>query len=135
MSQANKAVAGRWTEEIWNKGNFAALNDLVSTDILFHTGESDLRGHKGLSEFATALRGAFPDGRFTNIEQIAEGDKVVLRWSFSGTHKGEWHGVAGTGKAVTFTGTTTLRITSGKVAEHWAHDDALGFLKQVGKTL
>ena len=135
MSEANKAVAQRWTEEIWNKGDLAALNELVGTDIVFHMGsDPDLRGHAGLKEFAGALRSAFPDGHFTNDETIAERDKVVQRWTMTGTHKGDWLGVAATGKRTSTTGTTTLRIAGGKVAEGWEHFDALGWLKQVGKS-
>jgi steroid delta-isomerase-like uncharacterized protein len=134
MSEANKALTQRWTEEIWNKGNLATVEDLVAADVIFHMGsDPDLKGHAGLRDFAGALRAAFPDGRFTNEEQIAEGDKVVQRWSFKGTHKGEFFGVPATGKPVSFTGTTTLRIAGGKVVEHWAHWDVLGWLRQVGR--
>ena len=133
MSEANKAVAQRWTEEIWNKGNLAAIDELVATDLVFHLGSNpDLRGHAGLQEFAGAFSAAFPDGHFTNDETIAERDKVVQRWTLTGTHKGEWLGVAATGKQTSSTGTTTLRIAGGKVAEHWAHWDVLGWLQQVG---
>jgi steroid delta-isomerase-like uncharacterized protein len=134
MSEETKALAARWTEEIWNKGNEAAIGPLVSADLVFHMPSApDLRGHGGLKEFLRAFRGAFPDGRFAIDEAIAAGDKVVLRWTLTGTHKGEYLGVPATGKRTTSTGTTTLRIAAGKVAEHWVHWDATGWLAQVGR--
>jgi steroid delta-isomerase-like uncharacterized protein len=136
MLEENKAVAKRWTEEIFNKGNLAAIDELVAEDFIMHIGsEPELRGHTGLKEYMSVYRTAFPDGRFTIDEQIAEGDKVVQRWTFKGTQKGEIFGIPGTGRSVASTGTTTLRIAGGKVAEHWAHLDLLGWLKQVGKGL
>ena len=92
--------------------------------------------HYAIEKSSRGLSGLpVPDGRFTNDEQIAEGDRVVQCWSFKGTHKGEFFGVPGTGKLVAFTGTTRLRIADGKVAEHWGHWDVIGWLKQVGKPL
>jgi steroid delta-isomerase-like uncharacterized protein len=134
MSQSIKTIAERWTQEIWNKDNFGAIDQIVAADIVIHMGsDPDLRGREGLSGFAKALRAAFPDGRWTNDKQIAEGDEVVQCWTFKGTHRGEFFGIQATGKPVTFTGATRLRISNGKVAEHSAHWDVFGFLKQVGR--
>jgi predicted ester cyclase len=71
--------------------------------------------------------------RVTEDGLIAEGDKVVEYWSFIGTHKDEFTGVAATGKPVTSDGSTTRRIAGGKTAETWVHWDQLSFLQQVGK--
>jgi len=135
MSQSNTAVAQRWTEEIWNKGNMSAVTELVTEDFVFHGLMEDLRGHAALKDTVTLIRKAFPDGGFTNDETIAERDKVVQRWTFKGTHKDQFFGAAGTGKRVAFPGITILRIAAGKVAEHWGYFDLTGFLRQVGKTL
>ena len=133
MSEANKAVAKRWTEEIWNKGNMAAIAELVAADMVFHLGDRDTHGHAGLKELAEELRAAFPGGRFTNAEQIAEGDRVVQRWTFQGTQDGTFAGYEAKGKTVSFTGATILRIAGGKVAEHWGYWHQLGWLRQIGK--
>jgi len=63
---------------------------------------------------------------------VAEGDKVVARLRISGTHQGEFLGIAPTGKQVTFTGIDILRIAEGKVMEHWGNVDELGMLQQLG---
>ena len=86
---------------------------------------------------AAMMRTAFPDYRMTIDEQLAEADIVATIWTASGTHEGEWASpigpVAPTGKAVTWTGTTTLRVVEGKIAEvigtNWDH---LGLLQQLG---
>jgi predicted ester cyclase len=86
---------------------------------------------------AATLRTAFPDYQMTIEDQLAEADKVATVWTASGTHLGEWASPIGpvlaTGKAVTWTGTTTLRIVEGKIAEvigtNWDH---LGILQQLG---
>lgn len=86
---------------------------------------------------AAMLRTAFPDYQMTIDDQLAEADKVATVWTASGTHQGEWASpmgpVAATGKAATWTGTTTLHIVGGKIAEvigtNWDH---LGILQQLG---
>ena len=75
---------------------------------------------------------AFPDLRFTVEDIIAEGDEVVARWTARGTHEGEYKGVPSTGERVTFTGTTTYRITDGKVEETWWEWDEMVLMQQLG---
>ena len=74
---------------------------------------------------------AFPDGRETVEDQIAEGDKVVTRWSFRGTHNGVLFGIEPTGKNVTLTGIFIDRIEDGKIVEHWDEADILGLMEQL----
>ena len=86
---------------------------------------------------AAMPRTAFPDYQITVDDQLAEADKVATAWTASGTHQGEWASPIGpvpaTGMTVTWTGTTTLRIADGKIAEiigtNWDH---LGILQQLG---
>ncbi len=65
-------------------------------------------------------------------DQIAEGDRVVTRWTARGTHKGEWMGIAPTGKPVTVTGILISRFAGGRVVEEWENYDALGMMRQLG---
>jgi steroid delta-isomerase-like uncharacterized protein len=78
------------------------------------------------------MRAAFPDTRMTIEDEIAEGDKVVIRWTIRGTHKGEYMGIAPTGKEVTVTGISVYRIERGKIVEDWSNNDMLGMLQQLG---
>ena len=76
-----------------------------------------LGGVEALKAVITAFRTSFPDLHFTVEEIIAEGDKVAYRWTSHGTHQGEYEGIAPTGKPITATGITILRIVDGKVVE------------------
>jgi steroid delta-isomerase-like uncharacterized protein len=111
--EENKAFVQRYVEEPWNKGNVDALDELCAPN--FH-----LEGFGGVEEFKATIqtfRKSFPDLHFTVEEIIAEGDKVAYRWTARGTHQGEYQGIAPTGKTVTSTGITIIRIVDGKVVE------------------
>jgi predicted ester cyclase len=111
--EENKAFVQRYVEEPWNKGNVDALDEMCAPN--FH-----LEGLGGVEEFKEAIRAfrkSFPDLHFTVEEIIAEGDKVAYRWSSRGTHQGEYESIAPTGKNVTSTGITIIRIVDGKVVE------------------
>jgi predicted ester cyclase len=77
-------------------------------------------------------RAAFADAEATIDDQIAEGDKVVTRWTFRSTHKGKFMGIAPTGKRVTITGINIHRIEGGKIVELWRQKDVLGLMQQLG---
>ena len=89
-------------------------------------------GPDGLKQFVQIYRGAFPDVRITINDQIAEGDKVVTRWTATGTHKGQLMGIAPTNKHATVTGVDIDRYQDGKVVEAWASYDMFGMLQQLG---
>ncbi len=78
------------------------------------------------------FRLAFPDSDLQIEEEIAEADKVVIRWIFSGTHQGSLLGIPATGKKVRWTGITIYRIVDGKVLEERGEEDFLGFFRQIG---
>ena len=113
--ETNKAFVQRYVEEPWNKGNLDVLDELCDPNF-------DLRGG-GVEAFKaviTDFRKSFPDLHFTVEEIIAEGDKVAYRWTARGTHQGAYDGIAPTGKTITPTGITILRIVDGKVVENHA---------------
>jgi predicted ester cyclase len=78
------------------------------------------------------LRSAFPDFKGTIDDIVAEGDKLVLRWTWSGTQKGEFMGVPPTGKSVSFGVIDIFRIAEGKVVEHWGLMDSMSLMQQLG---
>ena len=80
----------------------------------------------------TGFKNALPDARLKIAFQIAEGNKVATRYSWSGTHLGEFYGIPATGKHVSWTATVTFRITDGKIHEAWEDRDLLGALQQLG---
>jgi steroid delta-isomerase-like uncharacterized protein len=135
MSDQNKALARRYVEEIWNQGNLSVIDELVAPNANFHDPSvpgGKFTGPEGMRQFVQIYRGAFPDVHLTINDVIAEGDKVVIRWTATGTHKGELMGIAPTGKRVTVTGCDIDVYQSGKVVEVWASYDMLGMLQALG---
>jgi steroid delta-isomerase-like uncharacterized protein len=134
MSEQNKILVRRTIEEVWNRGNFAIVDELIVSDYIGHssTPAGETHGPAGYKQFYTLLRQAFPDIHFTVEDQITEGDKVVTRWIARATHTGEFHGIAPTGKQGAITGITVDRIAGGKVVECWTNADDLGLMQQLG---
>ena len=78
------------------------------------------------------FRGAFPDSHFTVEDMVAEGDKVVTRKTFHGTHEGEFMGIPPSGRSVSMGLIDIVRISEGRVVEHWSEGDSLGMMQQLG---
>ena len=92
-----------------------------------------MHGPDKMKEYVGVFHSAFPDFRVTLEDQIAEGDKVVNRWTVRGTHQGEFQGISPTGKEVEFTGIHMSTINDeGKLQESWENYDALGLMQQLG---
>ena len=132
-TEANKAVIRRIYEEVWNKGNMATVDEVRAVDFVYHgPGGMEERGRAGLKEFVTKFRTAFPDACTTVENMVAEGDYVALRTSTTGTHRGDWTGIAPTGKRVTLTCNILSRFVGGKQVEVWEEFDRLSLLQQLG---
>ena len=131
MSESNKRTAHRLLDALWNQEDFAVVNALIASDYDGHS-STEINGPEGAIEFVPMLRNAFPDLQFRIEDQIAEGDKVVTRWSMSGTHKREFQGMPATGRRMSITGITIFRIANDKVIEGWTNEDLLGFYQQIG---
>jgi steroid delta-isomerase-like uncharacterized protein len=134
MSEENKAVARREVEEIYARGNLAAAEEIYAPDYVGHDPTSgDIRGIEGAEQFAATYRQAFPDLQVTVEDQVAEGDKVVTRFSARGTHQGETEEFGPpTGTQMEITGIAIERFADGKIVENWTNYDALGLLQQLG---
>ena len=81
---------------------------------------------------SAAMAEAFPDLRTAEADSVKEGDKVAFRWLLSGTHEGEFMGVAATGRQVEVMGIDIVRVADGEIVEHWGEFDAMGLLRQIG---
>lgn len=135
LSETNKTVSRRFFEEVFGKGKLNVLDELIVKDHVNSgpgTPPGLTPGPEGTKQLVTMYRNAFPDLRFTIDEQIAEGDKVVTRWTGYGTHKGELVGIPATGKSSTVTGISIDRIVNGKIAESWGIFDQFGLMQQLG---
>lgn len=131
-TEDNKAKVRQIIEEVWNGGNLAVLDELVAPTCVFHDPNTTFHGPEGIKHYVMMYRMAFPDLQFTVNDLIGEGDKVVIRWMVTGTHKGQLQGMAPTGKVVRVTGIVISRLAKGQVEEDWITFDALGLLQQLG---
>lgn len=133
MSEANnKHLAERVWEEIWHQGDLERIGHFFAPDFLRHDPGREIRGAEENRQFIQRFRTGFPDAHFTVLDQIAEGDKVVIRYRFQGTHLGVFNGMMPTGKSVTYSGILIYRVADGRIAEQWTEFDLLGLLKQLG---
>src|SRR4028119_1842011 len=116
MSEENKALARRSWEVVTQESLDTledALQEVYADDIVMHEPDEDVRGIEGLAQFVSMMRSALPDLRITLEDDIAEGNKVVSRWTAQGTHQGELMGIAPTDLRVRITGITIHRIEDG----------------------
>ena len=117
-TEENKAIARRGFEEVWNQRKLEVIDYIFAADYVGHINDSpDFNGPAGYKQLIAMYLRAFPDHQFTIEDQIAEGEKVVTRWTSTGTHKGELMGIPPTGVQSTVTGITINRIAGGKVVE------------------
>ena len=132
--EENKEIVRRYSEQFWGSGDEAIADEVFADDIVDHSPAvpDQPPGREGQKRALTAFRSAFPDLRVTTEDIIAEGDKVVLRWTARGTHRGELPGIPPTGKQATLKGIDILRMTGGRIVERWAEYDNLGLLQQLG---
>jgi predicted ester cyclase len=119
-TQENKAISNRVVEAI-GKGDLNALDEFMAPELA-----------EEFKRDVAEIRRAFPDYAGTNVEQIAEGEKVANRFVFLGTHLGEFEGVAPTGKRVEFIGHSIERVVDGKIVESWIEVDMMGVMQQLG---
>ncbi len=135
MSEENKALARRYLEEVWDKGNVDLIDELFTTDFVRHgppAVEGEVRGPEGFKGLVSTYHAGLPDFRVTIDDMIAEGDRVVSRWMVRGTHQGELMGNAPTGNQVTFTGYLFDRIAGSKIEEEWVDYDTLHVMQEIG---
>jgi predicted ester cyclase len=129
--EENKAAVRLFYQQM-DKGNLDIVDELVAINYVGHVpGFEDVTGRKGLKDLLVVFHSAFPDLLHIIEDLIAEGDKVVGRFTLRGTQKGELLGVAPTNRPVTFTATGIYRFENGLLAEDWIEYDALGIVNQI----
>ena len=133
-TEQNKALFRRMVEEIFNRGNMSLADEFIAPDFVEH---EELPpgippGREGVKQLTAMFRSAFPDFKATIDDMIAEGDKVVVRMTWRGTHKGEFMGIPPTGKSVSFGVIDIVRFAGDKFAEHWGLMDSMSMMQQLG---
>jgi predicted ester cyclase len=135
-AEENKANTRRLLEEAFGKGKVEVVDEVLDPNFVCWDPNSEtgkIRGAETIKGEVDYFRNAVPDLTYTVEDQVAEGDKVVSRYTVSGTHEGEFFGVAGTGKRIEMSGINIDRFDeSGKLVEEWPEYDLLGAMRQMG---
>jgi steroid delta-isomerase-like uncharacterized protein len=131
--EQNKETFRRWIEEGWNRGDLSVVDQLYAPAYVSHSFPPGFApDREGLKQFVTAFRTAFPDLHFTLDDVVGEGEKVIARFTGTGTHREAFMGIAATGKPIRVGGFLQARFEGGKWAEDWVSWDQLGMLQQLG---
>ncbi len=132
-TDSNKQVARRYLEDFWNGDDVSVIDALVTPDVTGYPGSGQaLQGSEVFKQRHAALRQVYSEPHFAVEDLIAEGDKVLLRWSFCGRHSGPIMGAAPTGKQITVGGMNLFRFVDSKIAELWVSADDFGEMQQLG---
>ena len=133
MSEQYKTAARNFIEKGLNQKDLSVLETYFSPELTDHALPPGLpSGLEGRRIFASALLAAFPDIHVDVKDLIAEGEKLVTRYSVHGTHKGDLMGIPPTGKEVSITGVAIDRFENGLSVEHWEIIDQVGLMQQIG---
>ena len=131
MSEENKALARRFLQ-MFELGEPNMAEEIVSADYYNHDAPDPSIGLEGIKTAVTNFKKAFPDAQVKIAFQLTEGDKVVTRYTWHGTHQGEYFGIPATGKPVNWNVMVAFRIDDGKIREAWINYDLLGVMQQLG---
>jgi len=133
LAAKNKAVAQK-TVDAMNTGNLALLDSAFAADYVEHSPDpmTEAKGIAGLKEGYTMMRTAYPDVKIIVVNMVAEGDKVIIHQTFTGTNTGAMGPMPATGKQVNADGVDILTLKDGKITEHWAVYDAMKMMEQLG---
>lgn len=126
----NKTLVQQFFDEVINQRNLAALGQFLSPNAINHTVPAGLPQEP--NQFLGLHLGAFPDMRATVEDLLADGDKVIARVSYQGTHQGAIMGIPPTGKQINVMGINIFRIANGQLVEHWGLADRITALRQLG---
>ena len=133
LEDDNKALTQRIYDEVFSAGKIDVVDELVAEDVVEHEEFPGIPpGREGMKQFVRMIKDGFPDLSFTPQDVIAAGDRVVARVRITGTHRGEFIGIAATNKNVDVQAIDILRLENGKVVEHWGVTDQLAMMQQLG---
>jgi steroid delta-isomerase-like uncharacterized protein len=136
MSKETNIEAQKRFGEAVNTGNLQEFYELVADSSVDHDPARDQEpGPNGYIVFFTMMRTAFPDFKLTVEQLVADEDNVAFAYTATGTHKGDFMGVAPTGKSIKIRGMQISKFEDGKMIERWGSSDELGLLKQIGVAL
>lgn len=130
-TETNKAIVRRYLEQVIGKGQADLIGEFLAEGIELH-GAGLAPGLPAVAQWVAAMIAALPDRKLTINDVVAEGDKVTVRTTLTGTHQGEMEGIPATGKTASIPGITIFRMDKGKIAEGWVLNDHLSLMQQLG---
>ena len=132
IARSNKELLKRFYKEVYVDWNMELADQVLSPQFTSHDWpKGGPAGPQAFRDYYSALRSALPDARYEVDDIIAESDKVVIRWRLIGTHKGDYGGIAATGRVITLKGIAIYRVESGKIMERWVVSDLHGVLEEI----
>ena len=133
MSKEQNLAATKQLGEAVSNGNLQALHEIFAANVVDHDpAPGQAKGPKGFIEFFTTMRTAFPDLKVTVDHVVQDEDNLAMAYKIHGTHKGDFLGIAPTGKTITARGMQIGRYENGKIVERWGSSDELGIVKELG---
>jgi len=132
MPDANETIVRRFVNEVINNGDYSLLRELVHSDYLYRSPDTELRGPDALKNLFTAYRGGLADLKVSIDELVVSGDRVMIRTTLRGAHTGDLMGIPATGKQLEVRGMVLSRLQDGMIVEEWEILDMLGMFQQLG---
>jgi steroid delta-isomerase-like uncharacterized protein len=131
-AEHNKALVRRYYDELWNCWDFALADEIIGEGIAFRGSLGvSVEGREGFKEYMRTVQRVFPDFHNHVEELLADGDRIVARLTYTGTHQGEVAGIRATGRRVSYAGVALFRISSGCIVEGWVLGDFHGLVRQL----
>lgn len=127
--ECNRALVRRAFDEVWNRHNLAAIDEVFAADVVYHGGGNPICGTVELRRRIASFQEAFPDICHEIEDLMVAGDRVVVRWTGRGTHEGEFMGIPASGLRMQYEGITICQVRGGRIGEVWVVADILGLLQ------
>ncbi len=132
-AEENRAITRQLIEQLFNTGNHEIADEILAADYLDRSpSHPDLSGPENVKRAVREWRAAFPDTINTVDDMVAEGDRVAVRWTTHATHRGEFMGLAATGKRIAVTSFGIFRLSKGKIVESWDTFNVVEMMRQLG---
>lgn len=129
----NKEICKRFFDELHDKGNFDIIDELVHPNVISHDPfPGQPKGSEGVRSTMNIFRTAFPDLKLIHNDMIAEDDRVMIKFTATGTHQAKFMNIPATNKKIAYEEVVILRLKDGQITEHWAVADAMALLQQLG---
>ena len=134
MAEDLEALMKRFNDEVMSQGKMDLIDEIISEDLVEHAPVPPgfPQGREGVKAYVTMFRDAFPDLKATTVAVVADGDEAWMQSTLTGTHKGELMGIPPTNKKFEITGFDRVKFKDGKAVEHWAAQDDMGMMTQLG---